>query len=655
MRVAQRLLPLAVTLLVTACATAAPKPGTSPAPEAAPPRAVPPDVAVSAAPSAPVPRSSASNAAQPPDRTVRLGADGKTIEPAVPGARLKIPDVDGPVGIRVVYPPPNYVIPARDSNFLLGSVGSGKAKLTINGHDVPVQPNGAFLAWIPVPPREAPVYSMVATKETGERAETEYKVRRPPLPMPLPEAGALVVDKPSAQPTGALRLRGDERVRFSIRAPANASVLLAGEGKPHEMTRGNGGTVYSADLPASVAARFKEIRVKRGKESIAVPVAKIAVVDPDERQFVELLNDNVDAKSDTDEVVILRPTPAGTYKWFLHPHTVVEATGQRGAWTRVRLADDLEAWLDSSHVKAASRHAPVLRTAANARVAAGAKWSDLRIPMSERPPFLVEQAADALVLTLYGTQSNIDIINFPTNDAVIHDVRWEQVTADRVRITVHLRQPPYGYLTLWENGAFILRVRRPPTGIDPSRPLAGRVIAVDPGHPPIGSTGPTGLYEGDATLAVAQALKPMLESEGAIVVMTRTTRDPVALGERPIISRRADADAFVSIHLNAHPDGVNPNRTNGSGTYYFLPQAAGFARHVQRGLVRWMGLRDLGVNYDNLAVARATWMPSILCEGAFVILPDQEAALRTSEFQSRYAIGILEGLENYFRELANQR
>jgi len=66
-----------------------------------------------------------------------------------------------------------------------------------------------------------------------------------------------------------------------------------------------------------------------------------------------------------------------------------------------------------------------------------------------------------------------------------------------------------------------------------------------------------------------------------------------------------------------------------------------------------MGLRDLGVYYDNLALTRPTWMPSILCEGAFLMLPEQEAALRTPEFQERYARGIVDGLEEYFRGLAS--
>jgi N-acetylmuramoyl-L-alanine amidase len=67
-----------------------------------------------------------------------------------------------------------------------------------------------------------------------------------------------------------------------------------------------------------------------------------------------------------------------------------------------------------------------------------------------------------------------------------------------------------------------------------------------------------------------------------------------------------------------------------------------------------MGLMDLGVNYDNLAVVRGTWYPSVLCEGGFLMVPEQEAAFRTPEFQDRYARGIADGLENYFRALPSR-
>jgi N-acetylmuramoyl-L-alanine amidase len=194
-------------------------------------------------------------------------------------------------------------------------------------------------------------------------------------------------------------------------------------------------------------------------------------------------------------------------------------------------------------------------------------------------------------------------------------------------------------------------VRRPPA-VRAQAPLQGLTIAVDPGHPPIGATGPTGLYEPVPTLAIGLEVKRLLEAEGAAVVMTRATADPVPLNDRPVIARRANAHALISIHLNALPDGVNPFVSNGTGAYYFHPQAVSLARALQRGMVARMGLPDLGINYDNLALARPTWMPSVLCEGAFLMIPEQEAALRTPEFQRAYARGVVDGLADYFRSLA---
>lgn len=566
MRHAQRFprLPAAAVLaaLCAACATVPPRaPGGPASPAPAPTTAAPANPQQAQPTAAPGGRPVPSTAEG--SRAARLGPDGKPLEPAVPGAPLTFPAVDGPLAVKVIYPPPRHVMAVRDSTFIFGSVGSGRASLSINGAPVTVNPNGSFLAYLPVPRRDAPRYEIVAAKD-GDTARLVQEI---------------------AWPSAA-----------------------------------NGGPAPQLVVPATP-------------------------------KFVELLNGNDDAKADTDAVTILRPTQSGTYKWFLHPGTVVELTGERGTWSRVRLDATLDAWVESKFTRPAARASMIMRTARNARVTAADGWSDLRIPITERVPFLVEERMDAYVLTLYGTASDIDIVNLPTNDAVIRDVTWEQVATDRVRVTVHLRRAPYGYLALWDRGAFLLRVRKPPVVASRARPLEGRVIAVDAGHPPIGSTGPTGLYEGDATLMVANALKPLLEAAGATVVMMRTTAGPVALGERPIMARHANADVFVSIHLNAHPDGVNPYRTNGTGAYYFHTRAEPLARAVQRGMVRWMGLRDLGVNYDNLAVVRPTWFPAVLCEGAFVILPDQEAALRTPEFQARYAMGILEGLEEYFKEL----
>jgi len=232
---------------------------------------------------------------------------------------------------------------------------------------------------------------------------------------------------------------------------------------------------------------------------------------------------------------------------------------------------------------------------------------------------------------------------------------WEQITTDRVRITLQLTQPAYGWLSLWDEGrrAFVLRVRRPPT-IDTAQPLRGLTIAVDPGHPPAGATGPTGLYEGDAVFPVAQKLATLLRARGARVVLTRESLDAVGLTERGVQARREHAHAFISVHLNALPDGVNPFTANGTSTLFYHNASEPLAREVQQALQARFGLRDLGVHYQNLAIARPTWYPSALAEGLFLMIPEQEAAMRDEGFQLRYAEALAEGVERYFRWLAKE-
>jgi N-acetylmuramoyl-L-alanine amidase len=48
------------------------------------------------------------------------------------------------------------------------------------------------------------------------------------------------------------------------------------------------------------------------------------------------------------------------------------------------------------------------------------------------------------------------------------------------------------------------------------------------------------------------------------------------------------------------------------------------------------------------------WMPSLICEGAFLMVPEQENAVRTAEFQERYARGVADGVEAYFRLFAQR-
>jgi N-acetylmuramoyl-L-alanine amidase len=498
---------------------------------------------------------------------------------AEPATLPPIPHVTGPLVITVEYPKAGTLVASRDSNSILGSVGTGDAQLTINGHPVPVEPNGAFLGWLPVPDSATARYDLVAA------------------------AGA-------------------DTVRFT---------------QPVQL------------LPSHV--------VGDSTHDMHLLLSPF----PDSGRYVTL--DAADSSlDDTDRVVIARPIPGGTYKWFLLPGTVVEVTGRSPGYERVRLDSLLDVWVSLAEAKLTpvpSWVRPPRRVVGAVRVAPSAGWVEVTLTMSERPPFFVEERGNDLVLTLYGTQASTDVVHYlsamngstSSADPLVRTVTWAQETSDRARYTVHLTHPSFGYLVMWTGSGFVLRVRRPPA-IDRASPLSGQTIVVDPGHPPRGATGPTGLYEPVPTLSVAGLLRAMLIRRGATVVMTRTTPDSVALAVRPIIARRANADALVSIHLNALPDGMNPFTSHGTGTYFFHPHSAALARAVQAGMVHRMGLRDLGVFADNLALVRPTWMPAVLCEGAFIIIPIQEAALRTPEFQSLYAQGVADGLEAYFRSLA---
>lgn len=509
-----------------------------------------------------------------------------------------VPAVDGPLKIDVVYPRENQVLTSRDSNFIFGSIGSGRAALTVNGVAARVYPNGAFIAWLANPPADSARYMLVATRGV----DTARSVRNIRYPAP----------RVAAQP-----------------APAATPDTGAARPRPEALATSR------ADSIAVLDRRLDSLRVAM---TAGRPIGLVQLGEPS-------------AAADTDKVIIARPIVDGTYKWFFAPGTVVPLVAREGGYFRIRLDRDLDVYVDSTDARVLpdSVSAP-RRVMSNMKVRGAPLGEDVIMPMGQRAPYFVEEGTRSISLTLYGVRGNTDIINYSAADSLITTVEWKQETDERARVTVNLRAAPYGYLVLWENNAMVLRLRGRPA-INERHPLAGLTIAVDPGHPPIGATGPTGLWEPQATLPVGFRLKQLLEERGATVVMTRTTDSAVALGDRPIIARKANVNAFVSIHYNAYADGTNPFVAPGTGTYFFREQSQPLARYIQRGLVSHIGLIDLGVNYDNLAVVRGTWYPAVLCEGAFIMMPDQEAAMRTQEFQDRYARGIADGLEEFFRTL----
>ena len=173
----------------------------------------------------------------------------------------EIPRVEGPLAIKIVYPSPNQLLTSRDSNFIFGSVGDGRATVTINGSLARVYPNGAFMAWTAVPPSQSASPPSTARYDIfarvgGDSVRSTLTVR---VPTPRPVfalTGPLTIDTSTVTArTPGVRLRNDELVRVSLRAPSNATAWLAlpYEARPlalaPEGTRGDSNT-FATDVRA---------------------------------------------------------------------------------------------------------------------------------------------------------------------------------------------------------------------------------------------------------------------------------------------------------------------------------------------------------------------------------------------------------------------
>jgi len=342
-----------------------------------------------------------------------------------------------------------------------------------------------------------------------------------------------------------------------------------------------------------------------------------------------------------------RAEATGDYSWSLLPGTRGTVTGVHETLRQVRFAGGAAAWVDGQFV-AASREAPRSFLASMPRVEARAEETDLVIPAPEPLAYGVTEGDSDIAITVYGLRAaksgELAAAGYATR------ISFDAPDSAALRVRLALRGPAYGYEVVWSRGAMVLRVRHPPP-IDARRPLAGLAIVVDAGHPPGGAVGPTGIAEPEVTLDVARRLATLLASRGARVVMTRTDAGAVSLDRRVAMARASGAHAFVSIHADAVASGADPSRDIGTAVFASRPHSMGLARAVSRALVPQLGLPDRGVRAGDYAVVRPTWLPAILCEGATLTDPAQEAALADSTFRAAYASGVAKGIEAYFGDL----
>ena len=205
---------------------------------------------------------------------------------------------------------------------------------------------------------------------------------------------------------------------------------------------------------------------------------------------------------------------------------------------------------------------------------------------------------------------------------------------------------------------------------EPFRP--GRVIVIDPGHGG-GNTGTKSAFnqhlEKEYTLDWALRLRPLLESNGWRVILTRTNDVEVPLGDRVTLAEQRHADLFVSLHFNASTIG---QEQSGAETYCLTPrgmpsnltrefeddpskaypnnafdwQNLQVAARLHRALLQANGHKDRGLRHARfLGVLRGQNRPAVLLEAGYLSNPTEAQQIATAEFRQRLAEAVAGALQ----------
>jgi len=284
----------------------------------------------------------------------------------------------------------------------------------------------------------------------------------------------------------------------------------------------------------------------------------------------------------------------------------------------------------------------------------------------------------------------------------VERVRISQFAAGVVRVVFDLKED-LSYQVLPDGTAFRVRLFDAeggaavalapvavPVAVPP--PKSRFLVVVDPGHGgrDPGATGRRGTREKDVTLDIARRVKKELEAGGGIEVLLTRERDRhVPLARRTRIANEAEADLFVSIHVNA----ARNRRLNGVETWflnattnrewqevadrenaiarvdagrfsdldlilndlsraYKYEESMALAHRLQEAALRRIRrnvgpTHDHGVKWAKFQVLVGARMPAALLEVGFISNARDEKRLRSAAFREELARAISEGIREY--------
>lgn len=227
----------------------------------------------------------------------------------------------------------------------------------------------------------------------------------------------------------------------------------------------------------------------------------------------------------------------------------------------------------------------------------------------------------------------------------------------------------------------------------------GFTVVLDAGH---GGKDPGAIGSNNSSqekiinLAVVKEVGRLLAANNPDVktIYTRQTDVFVELGKRAEIANKANANLFVSVHVNALPKGsrqatgvqsytltlktagvnlevekrensvINLESSGAQSKYKYndtaeaeimwelmqdtdMKESVSFANMAQKEMVNTGGRKNMGVLQANLAVLRLTYMPSVLLEIGYISTPSEEQYLNTTAGRNNIARCIYNAIVKY--------
>ena len=583
----------------------------------------------------------------------------------------------GEISLNVVYPEADQQLPSVDSTFILGNV-TPDARLYINDTEIPVHKGGGWLGYLPVAPREF-TFSLMAILE-NDTSFLELPVRIGPPRFEDIYTVPLIPFSPYPV-TDVIYSVGDV-FEFSFKAPLGCSGWFriddsdSVEMLPSQACEeiywgdvfGESSAKESRSAYVTYAGRYRLTVADTGLHSIFYGCEKVADGNSDSEESIEtfMAADSIlTVLPEFPPVVgvlsgrsqIIRTGPRLGYKLLYQPTGVkVHVTGAESDYYKIELAEGITGYTNIDSVKLLPPGAAIPRGRisfiAVEKIDGGVEIS---AHVGERLPYEISETLfpPGIDIDIFGATGDVDWIRYNTHEEFLRLVRWSQPADGVFRISAEFgRAGIGGYQPYYDGNRFVIRIKKKLQSKPLfSSPVRGLKIIIDPGHShDSGAVGPTGLKEKDANLWIAHELRLMLEGKGAEVLMTRYGHENVALYDRPKMAEKWEADLLISIHNNALPDGINPFHNNGASVYYYHPHSKRLAEAIHKYLLKETGLPDHGLYYGNLVLTRPISMPAVLVECAFMMIPEQEALLKTDKFQRKCAKGILKGIEEYLRQ-----